>query len=118
MIFYAPLDLCPDETLYLYTFRFTPTPVQQSGVVEEIRVQPRDIQQANHEEAKTDNSSDASGTVTLCSPLPPSECEGCHGLDLALSVALYADKEYHLNAQDEPNDVNPGSSQADERYYC
>ena len=108
-----------------YTFRLTPTPVQQSAVVEEIRahIEPS-IQQANHEEAEIDNSSgpsvisDGGGTATIYSPLPLSEGEGCYGLDLALSVALYADKEHHHNVQDEPVSVNPGSSLADERYSC
>lgn len=90
--------------------------------MEEIRGQPRDIQQANNEEAEIDNSSGPSSvsnggaTATVYSPLPPSERESCYGLDLALSVALYADKEHHHNAQDEANSVNPGSSLADERY--
>ena len=106
-----------------YTFRFTPTPVQQTAVVEQIRAQPRGIQQANHEEAVINNTSGplaisggGSGTATIYSPLPLSECEVCYGLDLALSVALYADKEHHHDPQDEPNSANLGSSLTDGRY--
>ena len=106
--------------------RFTPTPVHQTAVVqEEITVQTRDSEEATREEIEngnghlhSSNSSANDNDAAISNNTVSSISEHrdhSFGLDLALSVALYSDKEHCFNDQDDPNIVE-SSNQNGERY--